>query len=98
MSKNEKEKRVDTVIGEAILSLLESDDDVSFDALIGQLQENLSAEANGDRQEAIRTAISGVHDFRARPQEKASTGLQVNPRQSRQPCDSLVMNEKTVKH
>jgi hypothetical protein len=39
MSKNDKDKLVDTVMGEAILTLLESAEDISFDALIVQLQE-----------------------------------------------------------
>ena len=37
MSKNETDQLVDTVMGEAVLTLLESDDDISYDALIGQL-------------------------------------------------------------
>lgn len=99
MSKNDKDKLVDTVIGEAILSIMESGDEVSFDALIRRLQESLSAEDNGEKQDAIRTAIGGVHDFCTHPVEKrASKRLQVNHRHSRLQCASLVMNEKTVKH
>ncbi|MGK9175725.1 hypothetical protein KXR87_21315 [Yokenella regensburgei] len=99
MSKNDKEKLVDTVMGEAVLSILESDDDVSFDALIGQLQESLSAESNDERQEALRSAIGGVHSFRTRPGGKKAPGrLQVTQRKSRLQHASLVMDENTVKH
>lgn len=99
MSKNDKEKLVDTVMGEAVLSILESEDDVSFDALIGQLQEALSTEHDGERQEALRTAIGGVHGFRIRPAEKlAPQRLHLTQRKSRLQHASLVMNEKTVKH
>ncbi len=99
MSKNDKEKLVDTVMGEAVLSILESDDDVSFDALIGQLQESLSAEHDGERQEALRTAIGGVHNFRTRPAGKVAPGrLQVTQRKSRLQHASLIMDVNTVKH
>ena len=67
MSKNDKDRLVDKVMGEAVMSLLEADDSVSFDALIGQLQENLNDETDHGLREAFRTAISGVHHFRALP-------------------------------
>lgn len=65
MSKNDKERLVDTIMGEAVLHLLENDDNVSFDALIGQLQENLQNETDRERRDAYRTAINGVHQFRS---------------------------------
>ncbi|WP_318363799.1 hypothetical protein [Enterobacter sp.] len=65
MSKNDKERLVDTIMGEAVLHLLENDDNVSFDALIGQLQENLQNETDRERRDAFRTAINGVHQFRS---------------------------------
>lgn len=67
MSKNDVDKLVDAVMGEAVLSLLESVDEVSFDALITQLQENLTDETDSERREAFRSAINGVHHFRNQP-------------------------------
>ncbi|VYT80601.1 hypothetical protein [Metakosakonia massiliensis] len=100
MSKNDKDKLVDTVMGEAVLSLLDSDDDVSFDALIGQLQVSLSAETNGERQEAYRTAISGVHNFRAQPEQRkgAASRLQMTQRKSRMRYSAFASSSKEVKH
>ncbi len=69
MSKNDKDRLVDKVMGEAVMTLLEADDDVSFDALIGQLQDNLKGELDHGRREAFRTAINGVHHFRTLPDE-----------------------------
>ena len=59
MSKNDKDRLVDKVMGEADMTLLEADDNVSFDALIGQLQDNLHDETDYGRREAFRTAING---------------------------------------
>jgi len=41
MFKNDSDPLVDTVIGEAVIELLESDSAVSFDELIAKLQENM---------------------------------------------------------
>lgn len=73
MSKNDKDRLVDKVMGEAVMTLLEADDNVSFDALIGQLQDNLHDETDYGRREAFRTAINGVHHFRAQPDEAESS-------------------------
>lgn len=73
MSKNDKERLVDTIMGEAVLHLLENDDNVSFDALIGQLQENLQSETDREKRDAYRTAINGVHQFRALQTKTVST-------------------------
>lgn len=72
MSKNDKDRLVDKVMGEAVMSLLEADDSVSFDALIGQLQESLHDEADHGRREAFRTAINGVHHFKTIPESGTS--------------------------
>jgi len=73
MRKNDKEKLVDTIMGEAVLNLLKNDDNVSFDALISQLQENLHNETDREKRDAYRTAINGVHQFRARQTTSIST-------------------------
>ncbi|MDU1951442.1 MULTISPECIES: biofilm development regulator YmgB/AriR family protein [Atlantibacter] len=67
MFKNDSDPLVDTVIGEAVIELLESDSAVSFDELIAKLQESLSHETDSDRQTAYRTAIGGIHKFRNQP-------------------------------
>ncbi|MCR4457394.1 MULTISPECIES: hypothetical protein [Enterobacteriaceae] len=72
MSKNDKERLVDKVMGEAVMSLLEADDNVSFDALLSQLQESLHDENDHGRREAFRTAINGVHQFRMLPDSGSS--------------------------
>lgn len=85
MSKNDKDRLVDKVMGEAVMTLLEADDDVSFDALIGQLQENLHGEIDHGRREAFRTAINGVHHFRTLPDDESHTSnrLRLHKRESR---------------
>lgn len=100
MSKNDKEKLVDTVMGEAILTLLESADDISFDALIVQLQENLRTETDSERQEAWRSAISGVHHFRTQPEnsKKSAWSLQTTQRKNRLRGDTLLNINKAIKH
>jgi len=82
MSKNDKERLVDKVMGEAVMSLLESDDSVSFDALIGQLQVSLHDECDHGRREAFRTAINGVHQFRTLPDSgtRSSRSLKLHKR------------------
>lgn len=65
MRKSDKDRLVDRVMGEAVMSLLEADGSISFDALIGQLQESLHDESDQVRREAFRTAINGVYQFRA---------------------------------
>lgn len=84
MSKNDKDRLVDKVMGEAVMTLLEVDDNVSFDALIGQLQDNLHDETDYGRREAFRTAINGVHHFRTLPDEAEgpSRSLKLNRRDS----------------
>ena len=51
MFKNDSDPLVDTVIGEAVIELLESDSAVSFDELIAKLQESLSHETDSDRRD-----------------------------------------------
>ncbi|WP_313083874.1 biofilm development regulator YmgB/AriR family protein [Atlantibacter sp.] len=67
MSDNDNQKLVDTVMGEAVMALLESEKAVSFDELIAKLQESLSNETDPQRQAAYRAAIGGIHKFRSQP-------------------------------
>ncbi|WLI77255.1 hypothetical protein Q5705_01445 [Kosakonia sp. H02] len=100
MSKNESDKLVDTVMGEAVLTLLESDDDVSYDALIGQLQAFLRDESDNDRRKAFQTAISGIHHYKTQP--VATRGLkgslQVSRLRSWLPLSGPEMDSKARKH
>ncbi|MEX5413662.1 biofilm development regulator YmgB/AriR family protein [Atlantibacter hermannii] len=67
MFKNDNDTLVDTVIGEAVIELLQTDKEVSFDELIAKLQEGLRSETDTLRQSAYRTAIGGIHKFRSQP-------------------------------
>lgn len=99
MSKNETDKLVDSVMGEAVLALLESDDDVSFDALIGQLQEYMLDEMDTARRKAFQTAINGVHHYKTLPlSQKVKGSLQVNRLRSRLPLSGLAMDNIARKH
>lgn len=79
MSKNDKDRLVDRVMGEAVMSLLEMDDSVSFDALIGQLQESLQQESDQVRREAFRLAINDVHQFKTLPENGSSPSRALKP-------------------
>ncbi|MGP3592048.1 hypothetical protein [Vagococcus sp. WN89Y] len=100
MSKNETDKLVDSVMGEAVLALLESDDDVSFDALIGQLQEYMLDETDTARRKAFQTAINGVHHYKTQPplSRRSKGSLQVNRLSSHLPLTGPVMDNKARKH
>lgn len=100
MSKNETDKLVDIVIGEAVLALLESDDEVSFDALIGQLQEYLLDEVDSKRRNAFQTAISDIHHYKTQP--AVARGLkgssQVSRTRSWLPISGPEIDNKARKH
>ncbi|WP_333871738.1 hypothetical protein [Kosakonia cowanii] len=99
MSKNESDKLVDTVMGEAVLALLDSDDDVSFDALIGQLQESLMSEADSTRREALQSAISGIHHYKTQPATRGrKSSLQASRLKSRLPLSGPGIDNKARKH
>ncbi|MDF7760723.1 hypothetical protein PU683_14460 [Kosakonia cowanii] len=99
MSKNESDKLVDTVMGEAVLALLDSDDDVSFDALIGQLQESLMSEVDSTRRKALQIAISGIHHYKTQPASRGrKSNLQVSRLKNRLPLSGPGIDNKARKH
>lgn len=100
MSKNETDKLVDSVMGEAVLALLESDDDVSFDALIGQLQEYMLDETDTARRKAFQIAINGVHHYKTQPllSRGLNSTLQANRPRSRLPFSCPTVDSKARKH
>lgn len=58
---SEKEEKVNIVIGEALLSLLESEEDVSQGLLTDRLQRVLEAETDDDRRNTIIDAIRQIN-------------------------------------
>lgn len=95
MFNNENDTLVDTVIGEAVIALLESDKAVSFDELIAKLQESLSSETDSTRQAALRTAIGGIHKFRSQPviAKRPAQGAEKDAL-----LRSLINHTDTIKH
>ncbi|WP_312979794.1 biofilm development regulator YmgB/AriR family protein [Atlantibacter sp.] len=95
MFKNDNDTLVDTVIGEAVIELLQDDKAVSFDELIAKLQEGLSNETDSVRQAAYRTAIGGIHKFRSQP-ITAKRPVYRTERDSL--LKSLLNHTETIKH
>ncbi|WP_338563928.1 hypothetical protein [Erwinia sp. E_sp_B04_7] len=69
MYKNEDEKLIDILLGEAVMVLLKDDAAISNAALIRQLQAMASAESDTVRQRACRRAISEVRSYMAADHE-----------------------------
>ena len=100
MNKNESEKLIDIVMGEAVLSLLSSGEDVSFDTLIMQLQKFLMDEADSGRRKAFQAAISGIHRYKTQPTatRELKGSLQVSRLRSRLPLTGPATDSKARKH
>ncbi|MBV4366015.1 hypothetical protein ACMGGR_16155 [Erwinia sp. BNK-24-b] len=62
MYRNDEEKLVDIVLGEAVLALLKGDAAINNAALIRQLQAMSAVEKNATRQRACRQAITDVRN------------------------------------
>lgn len=65
MSKSPKEKLSDLLIGEAVMSLLDADEEVTFVALLRALTEARDKPENSNRVAAYNTAIADIKDFTA---------------------------------
>ncbi|KMV34104.1 hypothetical protein [Franconibacter pulveris] len=100
MSKNDNEKLIDTVIGEAIIDMIESGKDISLDALTELLRENLGSEAEGKKQDAYRAAITGIHSIRDDVRRSKRTGgrLKMNNERSKLSFNSASTASKPTRH
>lgn len=73
MSKSQKEMLSDLLIGEAVMSLLEADEDVTFAALLQALTDARDRPENEGRLEAYNMAIADVKAYIAPQRSEASS-------------------------
>lgn len=67
MHRKEDERLSDTVVGEAVIELLDESAPVTDNSLLFRLQDFLSREENANRKKAVRRAIDTVKAATDRP-------------------------------
>lgn len=99
MSKSDKDKLTDAVMGEAVIAIIKSGSDVSFNTLLEHLQNGLRTETDSERQDAYRAAIGGVHNFRIlRTERQSADGRQTLKQNRSKLLFDTILNSNTTKH
>ncbi len=96
MDKNDEEKRVDILLGEAVMVLLKEDAAISNAALIKQLRLQSEMETDPRQKRAYRLAVSEVRNYAS-----ASTPLprhQVHNRDKKRPLVNQGPPDGSKKH
>ncbi|WP_336769025.1 hypothetical protein [Pantoea endophytica] len=60
MQRSKPERLVDAVLGDAVIAMLDGDDDISTVRLVGVLKSMAQTEQNAERREAVMMAIQEV--------------------------------------
>lgn len=60
MQRSKPERLVDVVLGDAVIAMLDGDDDISTVRLVGVLKSMTQTEQNAERREAVMMAIQEV--------------------------------------
>ncbi|SFT62286.1 hypothetical protein SAMN05192562_1011175 [Kosakonia arachidis] len=65
MRKKAYEDLVDTVLKDAVMALLASESNISFSALVRQLQQHLQETSDNGRRNALRAAIRAIYHYQS---------------------------------